>query len=440
MPTIVKDKLTVTASQARFLLEMETLRGGVLVDLDRCLDYQIYFTEASRAPLKRLKLLGGDSNLHSNNVEECKRLLVTRFGVSEHYMRNRAGGLSLDKDTIKQLLENPNVNEDAKEFITVYADISKNLYQVSYLEQYINNPLLEGLSYEGHRMVCARPTWKVLSTRRISASGPSVQNISKKVADIFTYPEGYMMLYSDSGQIEPRIQYSHFVKDPVIKELIRLYDDAYYGQMDYISLSEEDYAAAYKSLDNLKLHELTKADRQIIKRILLMGSYGSEMTDVDPILYGQFQRRIINNPFKKEFDDSVRDDVENGAEIFYSAFGTAIKPEETLKYKRGTPAWKNHLIRCGMNNPIQTTASDLMNESVKRATDILRTRASKSSFIGYYKHDEGLFYLAPGDHGLADELVDCMSYDVEMNGEKWLPIRSDKVVGKKPGTVEVPIY
>lgn len=442
MPTVVKDVLTTTASQARYLLELETMRGGVFVDLDRALDYYVYHINTARPHIEKMKLMVGEPRLHPNQKEDIKRVLVQKLGVSEHLLMTRDHKLSINQEILDQVLTNDYVTDMAKEFITNYIMAKDHLYLSSYMEQYINNPVLKVESFEGHRMVLARPTWTVLVTGRISAKSPSVQNISREVNDIFTYPEGYLMLYSDSGQIEPRIRYSAIIKDPVIKQLIIVYDDAYYGQLHYCQMTDEEYAQAYMNPEAIKPKEVTKEmgdTRSELKTILLKGTYGSMMTDVDPVLYGQFKKRILNHPLNKELEDSIREYVQNGGDTFYSPFGSAVTPEEKEKYRVGTLAHQNHLVRCGLNNPLQSAAADCMNEAVNRATMILKYEATPASFIGYMKHDEGLFYLAPGDHHLKDKLRDCMSYDVEINGEKWIPIRSDEHIGKKKGNPNVPV-
>lgn len=107
--------------------------------------------------------------------------------------------------------------------------------------------------------------------------------------------------------------------------------------------------------------------------------------------------------------------VKRGVSSFQSVFGTVITPEQTQAYRPGTPSWIPHVERCGINNPIQATASDLMIYSVLAASNIL-SRAKKSH-IAYYKHDEGAFYIHDSEKELIDELKDITAYNVTENGD-----------------------
>ncbi len=60
------------------------------------------------------------------------------------------------------------------------------------------------------------------------------------MGDIITEPKGYTLIRCDSGQIEPRINFSYFVRDELIMNLITHYNDAYFGLMHYATAREED--------------------------------------------------------------------------------------------------------------------------------------------------------------------------------------------------------
>lgn len=430
----IVDKISITADQARYYLEQQTSKGGIFIDLDRCLDYQAYYIEKTKPVLQAWRKMAGFS-IHPDKKEDVKNTLINRFEIPESRLVSM-GKISIAEEVLTSLVDSGDVSEEAELFIKIYQKLVGWLHRISYLEQYINNPLTVGESFEGHRMVIARPEWRVLSTSRISARGPSVQNLMKEFADIITYPPGYKMVYADSGQIEPRITWSYFLKDPVVKKLIELYNDAYFGQLHYITMSNEELKQSYVNPEAIEKKDLPREDRATLKLLGLAGTYGGGLENQDPRLANGYRRLIVNHPGRKELDEKVREAVRNGQETFYGAFGSPVTPDETQKYKKGTPGWYEHLVRCGINNPIQTTASELMCESVYQAVKILQTKAkSQWSHIGYYKHDENLCYLAPGDHDLEDELAECMSYDVTLNGERWIPIYSDKVVGKKKAYV-----
>jgi DNA polymerase I-like protein with 3'-5' exonuclease and polymerase domains len=435
----IKDRISINADQARYILEQHTNKMGVFIDLDRALDYQAHYIEEFKRLITPLRLLVGDQYFNPDSPADVVKALVRRFGVSENQLMDN-GKVGANKRILNRLAEMNNVSSDVKSFLTLYRDVKDASYRVSYLEQYINLPLLADEDYKGNRMVLARPRWEVLATSRISAAEPSIQNVAREFADMITYPKGYLLLFSDSGQIEPRVTYSAYIKDPVIKHLINLYNDAYFGQLHYVMMQEDELDLGYQNPEAILKQEWDKTLRKDLKTLGLAGNYGSTNLDaVNGQLANRYSQRIVNHPSRLELEERVKAAVYGGAETFYAAFGTPITPEESTKFTKGTPAWRNHLVRCGINNPIQGTASELMCESVYVASTILEKKARGYSAIGMYKHDEGMFYLAPQDHGLADELAECMAYQVEKDGELWIPIYADKHIGQKEGNTEIKV-
>ena len=255
-----------------------------------------------------------------------------------------------------------------------------------------------------------------------------MQNINRDICDIYTAPKGWQLVFSDSGQIEPRITYSAYIRDDLIVKLITMYDDAYYGLLHFILLTDEEERNLRSNLDSIKLHEVTaemKDKRQRLKVLGLAGNYGSSnLASIDPELGPLYEKKIVNHPARKALEAEVTAAVRNGAEFFNGYFGTRVYPDNTQKYHKGDSSWAGHMIRCGINNPIQTTAAELMCISVMNAKRILGPK----DHIGSYKHDEGMFYVR-NEHveELAPKLRECLSYAVE----GWIPIGSDLHIGRK---------
>lgn len=431
--TIINEKVNVNANQIADILNYHTQRRGLLIDLDRVLDYQIHFIEKAMKLKKPLDALAGVNNFNVNSSKDVLNTLVQRFNVSEHKLMS-AGKLSANKIIINNLMEDAQISDDVKLFLKVYQERKDAVGSVSRLEQYVNLPLLEAEDFQGHRVVVARPHWHVLDTSRLSAREPSIQNIAKIFADLITHLEGQTMVRSDSGQIEPRITYSYFIRDELIVALINLYNDAYFGQLHYVMMSDEEDAYYRNHLDELEVKEWDTNLRKDLKTLGLAGNYGSSnLGNINSELAIRYEQRIQNHPGRIKLVNDITKSVKTGQEIFYSAFGTPVEPTENSKYTKGTIAWQNHLIRCGLNNPIQTTAADLMCEAIYRADKILKEEARGDSWIGYAKHDEGLFYLDRCDAHLVEPLRECFGYDVTLNGQKWVNIDSDILIGVKPG-------
>lgn len=422
-------RLPITPVEALYVVQRHTDSFGVFFDYDRILEYEADCAIAMTNLLPVVRFLGGSITIEPTKDSEVIAILKNRFNVSERLLLNKDGKVSIDATVRNNLMETSAVSEDVKQFVKVLDSLKAQCQRRSYLDQYKNLPLSKELDYRGHRMVVAHPTWSLLSTSRMSARNPSVQNIAKDLPDLITQPKGWILVRADSGQIEPRINFSHFTRDDLIVRLIIEYNDAYFGMLHFVLLTDDEEDALRKDFNThfVKLNtEEARDKRQTLKTMSLAGSYGSHRLEyLDPVLAKNFTRKIVEHPLRLKNEDAIRDAVRNGVETFYGAFGTSVTPDETAKYKRGDKGWFEHVVRCGINNPIQTTASELMIHSVYNADRILSEHPN--SHIGYYKHDEGCFYVYEDDNDIIDELGECTAYRVK----GWIPIDSEVVIGHK---------
>lgn len=423
-------KLPITPEDARSILQRQTDQFGVFFDLDRVLEYESNYSVDMFRLYPAWRRLAGQPNLEITKNLDILHIVMDRFKVPEYKLKNKDKKTSIDSYVRENLMNDSSLNEDALEFIRLTHELSKLRYYRSYLQQYKNCPLSDALSYEGHRMTIGHPQWELLSTSRISAKDPSVQNIAKDLPDIITQPKGWILVRADSGQIEPRIMWSYFMRDELMVNLITAYNDAYYGYYDYIKMDKEtemilraDFTTHFTKKE---ITEDIKEKRQSLKTLALAGSYGSQnLQNVDPTLSRAYTEKIVNHPARLAWEDRVKEQVSRGIETFHGAFGTPVTPDETDRYARNAPGWSGHLIRCGINNPVQTTASELMLFSILYASRILNK--SKDSHIAYYKHDEGAFYVREDEQELVDELAQVNAYDVK----GWIPVGSEVIIGKK---------
>ena len=431
-------KLPITPETARSILQRQTDQFGVFFDLDRVLEYEANYCYDMNKLYKRFHSLAGDPRLVVTKGNDIRNILLKRFGIQQYKMLNEYGKPSTDASVRARLMEDEELSEDAREFVKLYHQISKLRYYVSYLQQYKNLPLSNSLAYDGHRMVIGHPMWELLATSRISAKEPSVQNIARDLPDLITQPKGWQLVRADSGQIEPRINFSHFLRDELIVNLITAYDDAYFGMLHFVTMSAEEERLLRQDFNKyFKKHDITdeiKDKRQTIKTLTNAGSYGSSnLGRVDKELADAFDKKIVHHPARLNLEATVRSEVLSGVETFHGAFGTPVTPEETAKYKRNEKGWTEHLIRCGINNPVQTTASELMIFSVFNADRLMSQ--SKDSHICYYKHDEGAFYISEDEPDLIDKVKGLTAYNVK----GWIPIGSDVLIGVKKNKDSVSI-
>ena len=428
---VITDKvMKVSPQQVANILQTESNEFGSYFDYDRIVEYISFHKLRLAQEMKYFYSISNDFSYTVTKRVETINMLKSKFGVSAGAFGQN--GTTLDKEVINMLVESYPEDTAIGQFIRKYKQATHDSYMISYLGQYEALEKVRTLSYENHRMVLAHPKWKVASTSRILGSDPSVQNVPKEFADIVTAPKGYQLIFSDSGQIEPRITYSVFLADPVIKHLITMYDDAYYGLMHFISMDALERASAYENVNNIIIKPVTDEmviGRKILKVLALAGNYGSSNLDaIDPVLGPLYDQFVVKHPIRLQLERDIRSAVRSGVSTFYGAFGTPVTPDETSQYKKGGPGWFEHVVRCGINNPVQTTASELMCFSVDRATHLLAGGAK--GHINYYKHDEGSFYVLD-DYvdELKPKLRDCVSYQIE----GWIPIGSDLVVGRKEG-------
>lgn len=362
------------------------------------------------------------------------------YVVPDVKLLNAKGIVSIDKTVMKSLLEDPSINPQAKELVQAWGAYANAGHTVSSMRGLLNPDIsheCSGRDMNNCRMRVYHPKWNILSTSRFSSSDPNIQNIDRGCQDVFTAPKGWMLVHSDSGQIEPRITYSAFIPDPLIKRLITLYDDAYFGLLHFILMSDEDEAWARTHLDEVQKHEITedmKNKRKVLKVLGLAGNYGSaNLAAVDAELGPLYERKVVSHPMRREWERRVADEVRAGADHFYAYFGTPVYPEssKSTKYQGGS-GWKNHLIRCGINNPVQTTASELMHISIQEVRRILKPNEHVAGYI----HDAGLFYV-PLDsvEERAPVFQNCLSYDVE----GWIPIGSDLHIGVEESPYAEPL-
>lgn len=407
-------------------LQEQTDNFGLFLDLDRLMEYELYFrVKSEHARQDLLKGLGFPS--YKLTDESVKASLINK-GIPEYKFTNKYGQSSFDKNVRAELLADESIDRELRDVVKSYHEYRTNMYLLSYLPQYTNLPICGTPSYNGHRMVIAKPTWNRLRTFRISASDPSMQNIPRYMKDIITAPEGWKLLRCDSGQIEPRITYSWQIPDKFIAYLITMYNDAYAGLMHYAELSDKEdamYRADLSLVKKMELDDSFKNNRQAYKVLSLSANYGSKHLGVSPDIAEKYQRRIVEHPLRLKYEQEVKEMVARGVESFKTAFGNIIEVEETAKYKRGTKAWVGHVERCGMNNGVQGTASELMLFSVNESRKVIAQYPD--THIAFYKHDEGAFYIKEEQY---DDVKPLLSEITAYNVKGWIPINCELEEGQ----------
>ncbi len=428
-----------TIDATRQYLQMQTDSFGLFLSYDRIHYHYGHLVAKIKYCNKILRLLGGFTGVGDLTRKEILDALHNRFDVPG-YMLLKDGKESVDKSVIANLMADPNLSKELREFLSIYKVMADCSGVLNNLKQFMKYPLTDLRDADGERLICIHPTWNVLSTSRFSSKDPNMQNLSRKLNDLFTAPKGYVLVHSDTGQVEPRITYSAYIADPLIKYLITFYNDAYYGLLHFILLTPEEEQAARDDFSIIKKHEITpdlKEKRQRLKTLGLAGNYGSANLDAIDKEYGPlYEAKIVNHPLRKRWESEVKDAVRSGITVFHAYFGTPVDPGAAQaaegKYSSGQ-GWAGHVVRCGINNPIQTTAAELMHISIRQAQRELRPDEHVAGWI----HDAGLFYVPENRvEERAPVLQNLLSYDVE----GWIPIGSDLVLGKVASGFAEPLF
>ena len=341
-------------------------------------------------------------------------------------------GLSLEKGSVAAAFESQTLSEFGTDLVKVYQRYSEMTKTRGTLISLLQNPISNVPSCDGHRMLILYPIFAPQNTGRIGMQKPAIQNFPHLIQEITTVPEGYVLLHTDSGQIEPRIVYSVYLKDPQIQALIRLYNDAYYGVLHYITMPEE---VIISGITNFEKHEITDEmaeGRKGIKTYTNAVMYGSKSNPSgDPIKEAMITR-IGKHPSRMELVKKNTEMINAGIRTVYTAFGTPIDMNKSPKLADGmsrSETVEDQLLKLSINNPIQGTAADLMRVSVYEANRILMNKGKKSYIIDYV-HDAGRFAIHEDDYDkIADDLADIVHYEVD----GWLPIYAEPEFGRNGG-------
>lgn len=341
-------------------------------------------------------------------------------------------GMSLDQDSIQAALDSGRLPEDVTYLLQVFQKYAAYVRMRGTMISLLQNPISDVPSCDGHRMLILKPTWHPQNTGRVAMRDPAIQNFHRQLQEVITVPEGFVYCHTDSGQIEPRVVYSAFVKDPQIQALIRLYNDAYFGVLHYISLDESVHRSGVTTFDKMEITDDMKASRQTIKTNNNAVMYGSKSNTAGDPVKAKLIKYIGEHPLRLEWIAGLENAIARGNRIFYSAFGTPIDISNSKKLSADglrANSIEDEMLRLAINNPIQATAADLMRLSVYEANKLMMNKAKKSYIINYV-HDAGSFAIHQDDYdAIADELGDIVSYDVE----GWLPILAEPEFGRHNG-------
>ena len=372
------------------------------------------------------------SSLSNITPADALKRLLTENGYAGYFKRTKTG-ISLEKGSIDQALSTGKMDKDTVAIIQAYQRYSNMNKSARTLMGLLQLPICDAVSYDNHRMLMVTPTWAPQNTGRVAMKDPAIQNFPREFQDLLTVPKGWTILHTDSGQIEPRVIYSAFIRDPQIQALINLYDDAYFGVLHYVTMPEQLIASGTTNFEKMQLTDEQKEMRKEIKTYQNAVMYGSTSNDKASPIKDALIRRIGQHHMRQAWLASNNRELAKGVTVFKSAFGTPIDISLSQKLNGLDGGEADYeFVKLAINNPIQATAADLMRVSVDEANFLLGKKATKSYIVNYV-HDAGTFAIHDDDYDkVADELADIVSYHVD----GWLPIKAEPEFGRVKGWFE----
>lgn len=341
-------------------------------------------------------------------------------------------GISLEKNSVQQAMDSNTLSPLAIELLELYQKISGLIKVRGSLVSLLQNPISDAPSCDGHRMLIVKPEWAPQNTGRVAMRNPAVQNLPRVVQEIITVPKGFVLLHTDSGQIEPRVVYSAYIPDPQIQALINMYNDAYFGVLHYVQMDYGYIASGTTSFTPMEITDEMKDGRKRLKTFNNGVMYGSTSNPTGDRVKAALIDRIGGHPMRKAWIERIKRDISMGKTVVQTAFGTPIDVGNSAKLTAGgmrAGSVEEEMVRLMINNPIQGTAADMMRVSVYEANRIMMNKARKS-FIKCYIHDAGVFAIHEDDYdAVSDELATIVSYHVD----GWIPINAEPEFGRDGG-------
>lgn len=433
MITITKGMYIPSVDETLGILTKHNSMMPQFLDYDKLQTYLGYCTiKASRMKGPLFDAVGL-REFDEMGIANAFKLWIERNEITSLFKATKTG-ISVDQDSVDQAKASGKLTQEQIKIIDWYQEYTKYVRYARVCMGLLQNTIVGAKSYDGHRMIRVNPIWHPQNTGRVAMRDPAIQNLPREFHDLQTVPEGWTLIHTDSGQIEPRIIYSAFIPDPQIQALINLYDDAYFGVLHYVTMDKSIIASG---TTNFVKNELTDAQKEMRKEIKTYQNavmYGSTSNSKASSVKQALIDRIGNHPMRHAWLSRNDKMLEQGITVFKTAFGTPIDVSNSQKLDDGLSQddQSYEYVKLAINNPIQGTAADLMRVSVSEANRIL-SRDAKNSFIISYLHDAGLFAVHHSDYDkVADRLSDIVSYDVE----GWLPIKAEPVIGRDPGWFE----
>ncbi|MDH4261660.1 MAG: DNA polymerase I [Spirochaetia bacterium] len=420
-------------------------KNGILIDPE-------YLSFLEKTYMEKLNLIEtsifeyAGEKFNVNSTQELQEILFTKLQILSK--KKTAGGGNLSTDA--SVLENIKDQHPVIEKILEYRTTSKllNTY-ISALPRFIN-PKTGRIHTSFSQTIAA--------TGRLASSEPNLQNIPIKgeegnaIRKAFITPKGYDMLSLDYSQIELRIL-AHYSED---SNLIKAYmnDEDIHDQAAYLLFKHQfdpENSTWNKTGDFHLNSEGSNIDHGILKLMKASSEFSQKRSQAKilnfSIVYGVTEYGLsknlsisieearnlialyfINYPGIKKY---MNETVEHTREVLYSEnlFGRKRTIEDIQSKNRFS---REAAERLAINNPIQSTAADLIKVAMLKIQKLIEKENLKSKLL-LQIHDELLLEVPEEEKGYTFNLV---KNEMENVIQLKVPLKVSGGFGKNWGEVK----
>lgn len=403
-------------------------KGGVPVDYDRLIEYIAHSkVEQYEVGLKLARLMGTGEWYTSKKVFKA---FFKNNGLTKGFNLTPTGDISLDDDSISSFISTNAYGNEISTIASLYKEYNyydSQILQLPFILEHYKPTGLE--SIDGRRIVLIKPGVELQNTGRFGFNQPAFMNFPRYMKDLVVAPKGWNILSADSSQIEPKLTYEVFMRDPQILKLISIYNDVYYAVLHYVTMDESLIRNMTMEFTPMGITDELKAVRNRLKKYNNGVVYGSTHNSERDPLKDSFIKRVGQHPLRIKWKNEMLTKLDRGDRLFTTLFGTPIDVYNSKSYKSATNdvSRRNALENCIINNPMQGTAGDLMGFSLM-ATDDLFARKAPNSWISKFVHDEGQYCIHDSDY---DAVIEEVSGHTSYHIDGVVTIFNDPIIGRK---------
>lgn len=275
-----------------------------------------------------------------------------------------------------------------------------------------------------------------VSTGRLSASDPNLQQVTKKLRPAFIPRDGYVIAAIDYSQLELRVAAQISRSEPMIQAFLDGKDLHKMLAMSINGFTEEEFDA----LPNKDLLR-TQAKAGNFGLLYMMGAAGfrSYAENVYGVSLTEAEAIAVYRTFFSTWEGMHEWHQATIAKIHRDGYITSPigRVRRLPNVFSGVDKWVADAERAGVNSPVQGFGADLMNMGLASVAGLLPgTRRVQGAFAVNTVHDEGTFeVLEDRWQEIVPEIQERMTnlnpFLRKMGFEMDVPLKADATVGTR---------